>query len=137
MCLCLAIKSVSAFTCFACVVAVVFGSVMVTENEATQKCFCELSAPHSPVVKSRRKVGSSPSRSIEGHLQLSCYGPFRRARPGHGGAALEPYPPGPLILPQRVLLMVGLFVHVKGSLNMPAFIALFGSFLPCSPLWPV
>ena len=59
MCLCLAIKSVSAFARFHCVVAVVFGSAIVTGSEATQKCFCEISAPHSPVVRSRRKVGPS------------------------------------------------------------------------------
>lgn len=86
----------SASTCFRCVVAVVFGSVIVTESEATQKCFCELSAPQSPGVQSRRKVGPSPPCSAKGHLQLRCCGPFRRARPGHGGAAVEPDPPGPL-----------------------------------------
>lgn len=55
MCMRLAIKSVLAFTRFHCVVAAGFGSVIVTGSEATQKCFCEISAPHSPVVQNRRK----------------------------------------------------------------------------------
>ena len=90
-CLCLAIKSVSAFMCFHCIVAVVFGSVIVMGSEATQKCFCEISTPHNPVVQSRRQVGPSPTCSVEGHLQLSCCGPFRRAVVW--GLEVEAYPP--------------------------------------------
>ena len=90
MCLCLAIKSMSAFARFHCVVAVVFGSAIVTGSEATQKCFCEISAPHSPVVQSRRKVGPSPPCSLEGHLQFRCCGPFRRTMVW--GSEVEDYP---------------------------------------------
>lgn len=67
MCLRLAIKSVLAFTRFRCVVAVGFGSVIVTGSEATQKCFCEISAPHNPVVQSRRKPPPPTSAAVEGH----------------------------------------------------------------------
>lgn len=75
MCLRLAIKSVSAFTRFRCDVAVVFGRAIVTGSEATQKCFCEISAPYNPVVRSRRKVGPSPPCSVDGHQSLAAVVP--------------------------------------------------------------
>lgn len=94
MCLRLAIKSVSAFTRHHSVVAVVFGSVIVTGSEATQKCFCEISAPHNPVVQSGRKAPLPCS--AEGNFWFGCCGPLGRAARGLGvaqrGGSLSPSP---------------------------------------------
>lgn len=100
MCLRLAIKSVLAFTRFHCVVAVGFGSVIVTGSEATQKCFCEISAPHSPVVQNRRKPHPPHFCNVEAHLQLGCCAPFGRAGSScrRGGQRWKPFPQSCLCL---------------------------------------
>lgn len=96
MCLCLAIKSVLAFTRFHCVVAVIFGSVIVAGSEATQKCFCELSTPHSPVVQSRRKAHSSLLALSRGICSLAAVAPLEGPGLRVGEQRwVEVYLPGP------------------------------------------
>lgn len=85
MCLRLAIKSVSALTRLHSVVAVVFGSVIVTGSEATQKCFCEISAPHNPVVQSGEE-GPPPSAAWRGIFSLAAVAPSE----GRWGALVWP-----------------------------------------------
>lgn len=94
MCLCLAIMPVSAFARCHCVVAVLFGSVIVTGSEATQTCFCEHPAPRNPVVQSRRKVHAVLALSWG-----SCRGaagPLWEVQALVRGAEVEVYPPGPV-----------------------------------------
>lgn len=117
MCLCLAIKSVLAFTRSHCVVAVGFGSVIVTGSEATQKCFCEISAPREPSGSRQEEAPHRPSL-------LQCRGAFAawllwplqkgRASVGSGvGGRRGSLSSSPVF----VLLMVGLPAPVKGSWN--------------------
>lgn len=138
MCLCLAIKSVLAFTRSHCVVAVGFGSVIVTGSEATQKCFCEISAPREPSGSRQEEAPHRPSLlQCRGAFAAWLLWPLQKGKGlggewgGGGGQKGKP------LLQSCLCLVDGRTAcPCEGKLEHPSYIVLFGSFLPGSPLWP-